>query len=91
MLSLGAFLLLRRDQSRGADGVCLAGLLIAAVLTRSIGLALIVAVLVATWIPSRGEPSSRRQRTAATLAAAISFVLWEMFSGEPSESYYLEY
>ena len=90
VLSLGAFLLLRRDQPRSADSVCLAVLLIAAVLTRSIGLALIVAVLIGAWISSKGEPSSRRQRTAATLAAAISFVLWEVFSGEPSESHYLE-
>ena len=90
VLSLGAFLLLRRDQPRSADGVCLAILLIAAVLTRSIGMTLIVTVLIGAWIPARGESSSRRQRTAATLAAAISFVLWEVFSGKALESHYLE-
>jgi len=89
-LSLGAFLFLRRERSRNTDSICLAGLLIAAVLTRSIGLALAGAVLMGAFFWSRSELNSRRQAAAATLAAAISFVLWMVFSGSASESHYLE-
>ena len=88
-ISLGVFLSLRREKRGPWQFALLALALVALVLTRSIGLAMVVAMLASCWVLAPRWLECRWRWTLASAVAVIVMILWGALSPVQGDSHYL--
>ena len=88
-ISLAVCLLFRYSSQRWRHFGFLSVMVTALVLTRSVGLSMVVALLIATWLGPARFPKSRFRWVLVCVTPVIVTIIWSQFLATSSEAHYL--
>ena len=88
-ISLAVCLLFRHSSQHWWHFVFLSVMVTALVLTRSVGLSMVVALLIAAWLGSATFPKSRFRWVLVCVTPVIVTIIWSQFLAASSEAHYL--